>query len=101
MGAFYYGYCLTQILGGIAGERYGGKWVFGGGILASALLTLTFPIAAETNVILFIVLRAIQGFCEGTAFPGFYVLAGNWFTEEEKTFLLPITMSGISILGII
>ena len=94
MGAFYYGYCLTQILGGVVSERYGGKWVFGGGILGSGLLTLTFPVAAETNVILFIVLRAIQGVFEGAAFPAFFVLAGNWFPEEEKSFLLTLSMSG-------
>ena len=97
LGSFYYGYCLTQIPGGVVGERLGGKWVFGGGLIGSALLTLTFPVAAETNVILFIVLRALQGALEGIAFPAYYVLAGNWFPEDEKSFLLSLSMSGLCV----
>ncbi len=50
LGSFFYGYVLTQYPGGRAAELYGGKWVFGVGIAATALFTLLTPVAAEVNI---------------------------------------------------
>lgn len=61
LGSFYYGFCLTQLPGGLLSERFSGKWVFGGGILAASCITLLYPIAAKTHVALLIFLRACQG----------------------------------------
>lgn len=94
LGAFYYGFCLTQILGGILAERYGGKWVFGLSLAMSSAITLTYPVAAETSVILFIILRALQGFFEGASVPAFYALVANWFPEQERAVLSTICLSG-------
>ena len=44
--------------------RFGGKWVFGIGMLAVALAALLIPVAARTNYILVMVLRIIQGLGE-------------------------------------
>ena len=58
--SFYYGFCLTQIVGGILAQRYGGKFLFGGGILIGGSLSLLYPWAARTSVVLLMVLRAMQ-----------------------------------------
>ena len=44
--------------------RFGGKWVFGIGMLAVAIAALLIPVAARTNYILVIILRIIQGLGE-------------------------------------
>lgn len=95
LGAFYYGFCMTQIPGGFLAEKYGGKMVFGGGILMSALLSLTYPTAARTSSDLFIVLRALQGFFEGVTMPALYVMNSKWLPESEKAFLSTITFCGM------
>ena len=64
LGAFFYGYLITQIPGGWLAERYGGKMVFGIGIVMTSVLTLFTPLAAETSVWLLVAMRAAEGFFE-------------------------------------
>ena len=64
LGAFFYGYLITQIPGGWLAERYGGKMVFGIGIIGTSVLTLFTPLAAETSVWLLVVLRVTEGVFE-------------------------------------
>ena len=40
LGCFFYGYVLTQIPGGRAAELFGGKWIFGIGILITSVFTI-------------------------------------------------------------
>ena len=64
LGAFFYGYLITQIPGGWLAERYGGKMVFGIGIVMTSVLTLFTQLAAETSVWLLVAVRAAEGFFE-------------------------------------
>ncbi len=64
LGAFFYGYLFTQIPGGLLATKFGGRWVFGIGIVMTALLTLLTPLAARTSVYLLIALRVLEGFFE-------------------------------------
>ena len=64
LGAFFYGYMSTQILGGRLAERYGTKWLFGGSILSTAVLSLFTPIVAKWSPYALIVLRIAEGIGE-------------------------------------
>ena len=64
LGAFFYGYLTTQLPGGVLGNKYGGKMVFGYGVLVTSLLSLATPIVARTSYVLFIALRVIEGIGE-------------------------------------
>ena len=64
MAAFFYGYLFTQVPGGWLAGRFGGKYVFGIGILMTALLTLLTPLAAQLGVWAIIVLRVLEGVFE-------------------------------------
>ena len=64
LSSFYYGYFITQIPGGYLAGYIGGKTLFGGGILLSALLTLITPFAARSQFHYFIIVRALIGFSE-------------------------------------
>ena len=50
LGCFFYGYVLSQIPGGRAAEKYGGKWIFGIGILVTSIFTILMPFAAKFDV---------------------------------------------------
>lgn len=65
LSAFYYGYVLTHIPGGMLSERFGGKWVLGIGLLSTALCTFLTPITVTWGgaPALFI-LRVIEGLGE-------------------------------------
>lgn len=64
LGSFFYGYVLTQVPGGRFAEIFGGKLVFGLGVLLTAIFTILSPIAAHTNFTLFIIVRILEGMGE-------------------------------------
>ena len=62
LGAFYYGYTTTQILGGTLAQMIGGKWLMMFGIGWTACLTLLTPLVTNLGgyPALF-VLRLLEG----------------------------------------
>ena len=64
LGAFFYGYIITQIPGGYLAEKYGGKWLFGIGTFITAFLTLLTPLAAKAGTTSFIAVRVLEGLGE-------------------------------------
>ena len=69
LGAFFYGYVLTQIPGGVLASRFGGKWIFGIAILITAVMSLLGPAAAALDWRLLMATRIVQGLAEGVCFP--------------------------------
>ena len=61
LSSFFYGYIVTQVPGGWLASRFGGKHVFGIGMLITLIATLLVPVAARTHAYLLIVLRVIMG----------------------------------------
>ena len=61
LSSFFYGYLITQVLGGWLASRYGGKHVFGVGILVTVIATMLVPVAARAHVGLLIALRVVMG----------------------------------------
>ena len=64
LSAFFFGYVLTQIPGGWLSERIGGRWIYGIGIVMTAVLTLLTPVVAYISVWLLIAVRVLEGFFE-------------------------------------
>ena len=64
LSSFFYGYIITQIPGGWLAGRFGGKWLFGLGILCTAVLTLLTPLAASAGIEYFFAVRVFEGIGE-------------------------------------
>ena len=64
LSSFFYGYIITQLPGGCLALKFGGKNLFGLGILSTAVLTLLTPAAARASVALLVTLRILIGLCE-------------------------------------
>lgn len=64
LGAFFYGYIITQIPGGYLASRVGGKLLLGLGVLSTAVFTLFTPMAADAGAGVLIALRALEGLGE-------------------------------------
>ncbi|EEB15031.1 sialin, putative [Pediculus humanus corporis] len=101
LGAFYYGYVITHMPGGIVADHFGGKYTLGLGILCTAIFTLLVPLAAKSGVVWLIVARVITGFGEGTTFPALNVLLARWIPLEERGFLGSLVFAGSQIGSII
>ena len=63
LGSIFWGYMLTNIAGGIAATRYGGKRVIGGALAAAAVLTAATPAAARRGVYAMVGVRVLVGAC--------------------------------------
>jgi len=61
LGSHLYGNILTQIIGALLSEKFGGKWVFGGGAFLCSISTLLIPIAAQTQIGLAVAARVCFG----------------------------------------
>lgn len=64
LGAFFYGYILTQIPGGYLASRCGPKWLLGLGILGTVLFTLLTPLAADLGPNYLFAVRVFEGIGE-------------------------------------
>ncbi|CAG9830857.1 unnamed protein product [Diabrotica balteata] len=98
LSSFFYGYLFTQIAGGFLATKIGGTWVFSCGIASTAFFTLITPWVVKTNVYFFIVIRTIEGLCEGVTFPAIQEIWSQWAPPAEKSRLISISLSG-SYLG--
>uniref|UniRef100_A0A8C4Q3B3 Solute carrier family 17 member 5 n=1 Tax=Eptatretus burgeri TaxID=7764 RepID=A0A8C4Q3B3_EPTBU len=94
LGAFFYGYIVTQIPGGYLADRYGGKLLFGFGITCTWLFTLLTPIAAEMGVFYLILVRFVEGLGEGVTFPTMHSMWAKWAPPLERSQLISFSYAG-------
>ncbi|CAH0564068.1 unnamed protein product [Brassicogethes aeneus] len=85
LGSFFYGYVLTQVPGGRLAELFGGKRVYGVGVLITAIFTFLSPIAARINFPLFILVRVLEGMGEGVTFPSMHAMLARWIPPLERS----------------
>ncbi|XP_021941380.1 sialin isoform X1 [Zootermopsis nevadensis] len=85
LGSFFYGYIVTQVPGGRFAELYGGKLVFGLGVLITGILTAISPLAAKLGTSFFIVIRVLEGLAEGVTFPSMHVMLAQWIPPLERS----------------
>eukprot|EP01060_Flectonema_neradi_P014867 TRINITY_DN21544_c0_g1_i1.p1 TRINITY_DN21544_c0_g1~~TRINITY_DN21544_c0_g1_i1.p1 ORF type:complete len:499 (+),score=62.65 TRINITY_DN21544_c0_g1_i1:55-1551(+) len=93
LSAFFWGYILFQVPGAILSEKYGGKLVFGVGVLGTSLLTLILPLCASRLWLLFTV-RAVMGLFESVTFPALNYLFTQWVPCTERSFHVAFTAAG-------
>ncbi|CAF3556447.1 unnamed protein product [Rotaria sordida] len=94
LSSFFYGYLLTQIIGGNLAERFGAKWIFGGSILGAGILTLLIPLAARTHAGVLIAIQILNGAFQGPVFPSIAALWGRWIPPFERSIVPPAASAG-------
>jgi len=97
------GYLLTQILGGVWADRYGGKVVLGFGVIWWSLATMLTPIAAAMGLPALLLARVCMGVGEGVAMPAMNNLLSRWIPMKERSRSLALVYSGMytgSVLGL-
>lgn len=62
LGSFFYGYIVTQLPGGWLGSQFGGKYLFGFGVLLTSVVTMFTPAAAHHSVGMLLLVRVLEGF---------------------------------------
>ena len=97
------GYLMTQVIGGIAADRLGGKLVLGLGVVWWSLATALTPLAAKTSLPVLLAMRALMGIGEGVAMPAMNNMLSRWVPALERSRSLALVYSGMyvgSMLGL-
>jgi ACS family glucarate transporter-like MFS transporter len=90
--AFFLGYALMQIPGGMLSERFGHRRIAALGVAWwSAFTALT---AAGTSLFTFVVIRGLFGLGEGPVFPSFSNCIFHWFGKFERGKASSLMLSG-------
>ena len=97
LSCFYFGYMITQLLGGYLADRFGGKLVLAVGVLWWSIFTILTPPAAAMGIGMLIAMRVLMGMGEGVTFPSIYALYGKWVPTAERARSMAFSNSGIPI----
>ncbi|XP_073222182.1 ascorbate transporter, chloroplastic-like isoform X2 [Cicer arietinum] len=101
--SFFWGYLLTQILGGIWADKLGGKVVLGFGVVWWSMATVLTPIAARIGLPYLLIMRAFMGIGEGVAMPAMNNILSKWIPVSERSRSLSLVYSGMylgSVVGL-
>lgn len=97
LGAFFWGYLVTQVPGGWIATKFGGKRVFGWSMFMATVATLLTPLAADVSYVFLTVLRILLGICSGAVFPAMHALWGKWAPPLERSKLTAFTYAGAQV----
>ncbi|XP_055372642.1 sialin [Condylostylus longicornis] len=94
LGAYFYGYLITSVPGGILAERFGGKTVAGATLAASAILTVLTPLSASLGMGAVFAVRFVIGLLGGATYPSCHNIISQWAPPDEKGKFVAALMGG-------
>jgi len=95
LSAFYWGYILTHIPGGLLATKFGGKYTLLLGVSVATIFSLLTPYAIKTGGSkALIIFRVIVGAGEGIVFPSCNTLLAAWTPLKERSITATVVYSG-------
>ena len=94
LSAFFWGYLITQIPGGIFAARFGAKRTLSSGVLIWSALTIATPVCASISTSLLFTVRVCVGLAEGVAMPCLTALIAAWAPPLERSRSLALVACG-------
>ncbi|XP_062025367.1 probable anion transporter 5 [Rosa rugosa] len=94
LSTFYYGYACSQIPGGWAAQKFGGRSV----LLISFVswsLTYAFVPLDPKNVKTMVLARLLVGVAQGFMFPSIHSVLAQWVPQNERSRSVSLTTSGM------
>ncbi|CAH1775098.1 unnamed protein product [Owenia fusiformis] len=106
LSAFFWGYCMTQVLGGYLSDRIGGDIVLIVSATGWALITFWTPFIIKlssdqhTAMVLVVISRVLLGCFQGVHFPSVTSIVCRKVNDQERSLIYSFITSG-SQLGIL
>lgn len=103
LSSFFWGYTLTQVLGGYLSDRIGGAFVLFCATIGWSMLTcwtpymLTFLRGTTVAHGMLVLSRVLLGACQGVHFPAVTSLCSRNLPENERTFFFSTVGSGANM----
>ncbi|KAK5837077.1 probable anion transporter 5 [Gossypium arboreum] len=94
LSTFYYGYACSQVPGGWAAQKIGGRQVL---LLSFVLWSSTcFLVPLDPNrVTILVVARLLVGVAQGFIFPSIHTVLAQWVPPHERSRSVSLTTSGM------
>ncbi|XP_028629893.1 solute carrier family 17 member 9 [Grammomys surdaster] len=100
LSSFFWGYCLTQVVGGHLGDRIGGEKVILLSATAWGFITVTTPLLAHlgSGHLAFVTFsRILTGLLQGVYFPALTSLLSQRVQESERAFTYSTVGAGSQV----
>ncbi|EFX81022.1 hypothetical protein DAPPUDRAFT_211483 [Daphnia pulex] len=97
LSAYFWGYLLTQIPGGMIAEKYSAKWVIWASVLVNIVFTILTPLASNISYIAVLVVRFIEGLGAGVSLPAIHVMLTKWVLTEERNLMSSLAYAGMAL----
>jgi sugar phosphate permease len=97
--AFYAGYVLSNIIGGITTDRIGGRTTLS--VSLFGLAAATFSFGYTPSLAIGLILQCIMGLTAGADYAAGVKLVSTWFTKDERGRAVGLLMSASSIAVIV
>ncbi|XP_001336574.1 voltage-gated purine nucleotide uniporter SLC17A9 isoform X2 [Danio rerio] len=97
LGAFFWGYCFTQVVGGHASDRIGGERVLLLSTSSWGIMTALTPILAKTGLSPLLTMTAsrfLLGVMQGVHYPSLVSICSQRVTEGERGLLMSTLACG-------
>ncbi|XP_042515164.1 probable anion transporter 6 [Macadamia integrifolia] len=94
LSTFYYGYACSQVPGGWAAQRMGGRRVL---LLSFVLWSLTCALVPldPNRVYIMVMARLLVGVAQGFIFPSIHTVLAQWVPANERSRSVSVTTSGM------
>ena len=99
--AFFWGYALTQVPGGMLANRFHGKWVLGVGVALWSLGTALAPATAPASLALLCLTRLLVGLGEGVAPPSATDVLARTIPRKERASAVGMVFGGMDIGSVV
>ncbi|KAL2621517.1 hypothetical protein R1flu_001722 [Riccia fluitans] len=94
LSAFYYGYASSQVPGGWAAQRFGGRRVLLVSFILWSVTSALTPTQAE-DITGVIIARLLVGVAQGFIFPSIHTVLAQWVPPHERSRSVSLTTSGM------
>ncbi|XP_044739524.1 sialin-like [Chrysoperla carnea] len=94
LGAYYWGYIPTCVLGGYLAETFSATKVITISMFVSAILTALSPYAASVHFSFLIIIRLLLGTAGGVVYPCLHSMLAKWVPPKEKGRFMTALMGG-------
>ncbi|KAL5711784.1 putative anion transporter 6 [Ranunculus cassubicifolius] len=94
LSTFYYGYAVSQVPGGWAAQKIGGRRVL---LLSFMLWSLTCALVPldPNRVVVLVFARLLIGVAQGFIFPSIHTVLAQWVPPHERSRSVSLTTSGM------
>ncbi|XP_071735863.1 probable anion transporter 5 [Rutidosis leptorrhynchoides] len=94
LSTFYYGYALSQVPGGWAAQKIGGRRVLLFSFILWSLTCALVPLDPN-RVVTLIIARLLVGVAQGFIFPSIHTVLAQWVPPHERSRSVSLTTSGM------